>query len=162
MKKIITYLTLAMLAFIINAYANTFCNTNDKSSVLYKWETDWGSYEWGNDPQVNQYYTIETNGAFIDMIRTCNMVGLKQMFRILGKDRVMQQQRAEESYLDIILQEDINPLVVEFLLDKELIYPIDYKQLATQKLKEAKARGDSIAIANYEKILEILKEYGIK
>ena len=56
---------------------------------------------------------------------------------------------------------------MSFLLENELILKelhltIKYKQLANQKLQEVKAKGDSKAIANYEKILEILKEYSVK
>lgn len=50
------------------------------------------------------------------------------------------------------------------MLDNELILfedlnPIDYKQFATQKLQEAKAKGDSKVAENYKKIIEILKQY---
>ena len=56
---------------------------------------------------------------------------------------------------------------MSFLLENELILKelhltIKYNQLANQKLQEVKAIGDSKAIANYEKILEILKEYSVK
>lgn len=83
---------------------------------------------------------------------------------ILGKEKLTQQQEAEGSYLDIVLQEDINPLVVKFLLHNEIILfedlnPTDYKHLATQKLQETKAKGDSKVVENYEKIIEILKQY---
>lgn len=98
------------------------------------------------------------------MLRSCDMVGLEQMLHTLRKDEIMSFQRAEGSYLDIVLQEDINPLVVRFLLDNEIIVfkdlnPIDYKQLATQKLQESKAKEDSKAVENYEKIIEVLKQY---
>lgn len=59
--------------------------------------------------------------------------------------------------------EDINPLVVKFLLDNELIFleelnsTIHYKELAIKKLDIAKARKDSKAIQDYEKIIELLK-----
>lgn len=60
--------------------------------------------------------------------------------------------------------EDINPLVVKFLLDNELIFleelnsTIHYKELAIKKLDIAKARKDSKAIQDYEKIIELLKQ----
>ncbi len=61
------------------------------------------------------------------------------MLHILRKEKLTQLQEAEGSYLDIVLQEDINTLAVKFLLDNEIILfedlnPIDYKHLATQKL----------------------------
>ena len=165
MKTIITYLIVAILAF--SGVYGSVCNTSEKSSILQKWQEDWGNYVWGEDPQANQYYVVETNGAFKDMLRTCDMVGLEKMLYILGKEKLTQQQEAEGSYLDIVLQEDINPLVVEFLLDNEIILfgdlnLIDYKQLATQKLQEAKTKGDSKAIQNYEKIIKLLQEYETK
>ncbi|WP_394950838.1 hypothetical protein [uncultured Helicobacter sp.] len=165
MKTIITYLIVAILAF--SGVYGSVCNTSEKSSILQKWQEDWGNYVWGEDPQANQYYVVETNGAFKDMLRTCDMVGLEKMLYILGKEKLTQQQEAEGSYLDIVLREDINPLVVEFLLDNEIILfedlnLIDYKQLATQKLQEAKAKGDSKAIQNYEKIIKLLQEYETK
>lgn len=61
------------------------CNTKEKSSMLQKWQEDWGNYEWGEDPQVNQYYVVETNGAFTDMLRSCDIVGFEQMLYILEK-----------------------------------------------------------------------------
>ena len=45
---------------------------------------------------------------------------------------------------------------------EETIEGLTPLQRANQKLQEAKAKGDSKAIANYEKILEILKEYSVK
>ena len=100
-------------------------------------------------------------------MQTCDIMGLKQMLNYLGKNEIITLQNAEGSYLDNILQKNINPLVVSFLLENELILKelhltIKYKQLANQKLQEVKAKGDSKAIANYEKILEILKEYSVK
>lgn len=70
------------------------------------------------------------------MIRICDMAGLGQMLHILGKDEIIDLQRAQGSYLDVVLQEDINTLVVKFLLDNEIILfedlnPMDYKHLAT-------------------------------
>lgn len=165
MKKFVTYLIVAILAFS-SSYASV-CNTSEKSSILQKWQEDWGNYEWGEDPQANQYYVVETNGAFKDMLRACDVVGSEQILHILGKNKIISLQMAEGSYLDIVLQEDINPLVVEFLLDSELILfedlnLIDYKQLATQKLQEAKAKGDFRAIQNYEKIIKLVQEYEAK
>lgn len=162
MKKFVAYLIVAILVFS-SAYASV-CNTNEKSSILQSWQEDWGNYEWGEDPQVNQYYVVETNGALRDMLRSCDIAGLEQMLHRLGKDEIISFQRAEGSYLDIVLQEDINPLVVRFLLDNEIIVfkdlnPIDYKQLTTQKLQEAKTKGDSKAVENYEKIIKLLQEY---
>lgn len=90
----------------INAYANTFCNTNEKSFIFQQWQETWGTYKWGDNAQINQYYTIETDGAFKDMIRACDMVGLKQMLSYLGKDEIISNQEAQGSYLDNILQED--------------------------------------------------------
>ena len=74
MKTIITYLIVAILAF--SGVYGSVCNTSEKSSILQKWQEDWGNYVWGEDPQANQYYVVETNGAFKDMLRTCDMVGL--------------------------------------------------------------------------------------
>lgn len=165
MKAIITYLIVAILTF--GGVYGSVCNTSEKSSILQKWQEDWGNYEWGEDPQANQYYVVETNGAFKDMLRACDVVGSEQILHILGKNKIISLQMAEGSYLDIVLQEDINPLVVEFLLDSELILfedlnLIDYKQLATQKLQEAKAKGDFRAIQNYEKIIKLVQEYEAK
>lgn len=162
MKAIITYLIVAILTFG-GVYGNV-CNTSEKSSILQSWQEDWGNYVWGEDPQANQYYVVETNGAFKDMLRACDVVGSEQILHILGKNKIISFQRAEGSYLDIVLQEDINPLVVKFLLDNELILfedlnLIDYKQFATQKLQEAEAKGDSKVVENYKKIIEILKQY---
>lgn len=139
--------------------------THKIQSSLYKeWQEQWGDYQWGEEPQVNQYYIVETNGAFKDMLRSCDMVGLEQMLHTLRKDEIISFQRAEGSYLDIVLQEDIDPLVVKFLLDNEIILfedlnPIDYRQLSTQKLQEAKVKEDSKAVENYKKIIEVLKQY---
>lgn len=162
MKAIILILIVATLAFS-GVYGNV-CNTSEKSSILQKWQEDWGNYVWGEEPQVNQYYIVETNRAFKDMLRACDVVGSEQILHILGKNKIISLQMAEGSYLDIVLQEDINPLVVKFLLDNELILfedlnLIDYKQLATQKLQEAKGKGDFRAVENYKKIIEVLKQY---
>lgn len=56
---------------------------------------------------------------------------------------------------------------MKFLLDNEIILfedlnPMDYKHLATQKLKESKAKRDSKAVKNYEKIIKLLQEYRAK
>ncbi len=163
MEKLVTYfLIVAMLAFS-SANANELCNTTNKSPTLQIWQEHWGDYEWG-EPQINKYYVVETNGAFQDMIRICDMAGLGQMLHILGKDEIIGLQRSQGSYLDVVLQEDINTLVVKFLLDNEIILfevlnPMNYKHLATQKLKEAKAKRDSKAVKNYEKIIKLLQEY---
>lgn len=143
------------------------CNTNEKSSMLQKWQEDWGNYVWGENPQVNQYYVVQTNGAFKNMLRACDMVGLEKMLYILGKEKLTQQQEAEGSYLDIVLQEDISTLAVKFLLHNEIILfedlnPTDYKHLATQKLQESKAKEDFRAIQNYEKIIKLVQEYEAK
>lgn len=166
MKRMVTYLIVAMFMCSVSVYASV-CDTSEKSSTLQKWQENWGNYEWGEDPQVNQYYVVETNGVFKDMLRACDMVRLEQMLHILGKEKLTQQQEAEGSYLDIVLQEDINTLAVKFLLDNEIILfedlnPIDYKHLATQKLQEAKAKGDFRAVENYEKIIKLLQEYEAK
>lgn len=163
MKKLIAYFIVAMFMCSVSVYASV-CNTNQKSSILQNWQEQWGNYEWGENPQINQYYIVEANGALKDMLRSCDMAGLEQMLHILGKDKIISLQRAEGSHLDIVLQEDINPLAVKFLLDNELILfedlnPIDYKHLATQKLQESKAKGDSKAVENYEKIIKLLQEY---
>ncbi|GAB0173087.1 hypothetical protein NHP164001_11030 [Helicobacter trogontum] len=165
MKAIITYLIVAILTFG-GVYGNV-CNTSEKSSILQSWQEDWGNYVWGEDPQANQYYVVETNGAFKDMLRACDVVGSEQILHILGKNKIISLQMAEGSYLDIVLQEDINPLVVKFLLDNELILfedlnLIDYKQFATQKLQEAEAKEDFRAIQNYEKIIKLVQEYEAK
>ncbi|WP_300906555.1 hypothetical protein [Helicobacter typhlonius] len=167
MKKIVAYSMALIFLVGISVYANSLCNINDKSSLFQQWKLDWGEYEWGDNAQINQYYIVETNGVVKDMMQTCDIMGLKQMLNYLGKNEIVTLQNAEGSYLDNILQENINPLVVSFLLEnklilKELHLTIKYKQLANQKLQEAKAKGDSKAIANYEKILEILKEYSVK
>lgn len=76
--------------------------------ILQKWQEDWGNYVWGEDPQANQYYVVETNGAFKDML-VCDVDSQNRYHN--GKNKIISLQMAEGSYLDIVLQEDINPLL---------------------------------------------------
>ena len=91
MKKI---LILALLA--MNAYAA--CNTNGKSTLFEEWKEQWGEYKWGEDAQINQYSVVETNGAFKDMIRACDMVGLQQMLDSLRKEQILSNQESQGSF----------------------------------------------------------------
>ncbi|WP_295701878.1 MULTISPECIES: hypothetical protein [Helicobacter] len=60
-----------------------------------------------------------------------------------------------------LTQKDNKDIYEEQMIE-ETIEGLTSLHLATQKLQEAKAKGDSKAVENYEKIIKLLQEYEVK
>lgn len=144
-----------------------------QSELYEKWEKQWGNYEWSDNAIGNKSYAFETAYIIIEMIDKDDIDGLKCLYQVLQKDK-----KHNMAFLNEIIGEPTfekeaiekeNVKALEFFLHNGVvendatIIDIDAGQeyslleLATQKLQEAKAKGDSKAIQNYEKIIKLLE-----
>lgn len=113
------------------------------------------------------------------MLEQCDILGLTLMLNDIDTREFIFHQASGGVIFLMVAIESAHPQSVQFLLEhkltqkdnkdiyeeqtiEEIIEGLTPFQFATQKLQEAKAKGDSKAIANYKKILEILKEYDVK
>lgn len=151
------------------------CNITGESKIYQEWVEQWkGKYE------TDIYYHQEgTPYAIKDMLEQCDILGLTLMLNDIDKREFIFHQASGGMIFLMVAIESAHPQSVQFLLEhkltqkdnkdiyerqtiEEIIEGLTPLQLANQKLQEAKAKSDYKAIANYEKILEILKEYGIE
>lgn len=178
MKKLLAFVFLSFsVAFSVDAHESTQ-DSITQSSLYKKWQENWGDYGWSNNAIANKTYAFESAYAIIDMIDKDDIVGLEHIYKSLQKDKehnmaflsgIIGEPTFEKEAID-----KASFKALEFLLNNgivkidAIITDVDARQeyslteFTTKKLQEAKAKGDSKAIANYEKILEILKEYGEK
>lgn len=151
------------------------CNITGESKLYQEWVEQWkGKYE------TDIYYHQEgTPYAIKYMLEQCDILGLTLMLNDIDTREFIFHQASGGVIFLMVAIESAHPQSVQFLLEhkltqkdnkdiyekqtiEEIIEGLTPFQLANQKFLEAKAKGDSKAIANYEKILEILKEYGVK
>lgn len=173
MKK----LAFLLVAFVSVAFGvDTHESTQDsitQSSLYKKWQENWGDYEWSNNVIGNKHYAFESAYTIIDMIDKDDIVGLEHIYKslkdkepnmaslngIVGEPTFEKEAIDKASFkaLEFLLNNGIVKIDV-IIIDVDAGKEYSLSEFATQKLQEAKAKGDSKAIANYEKILEILKE----
>lgn len=142
-------------------------------SILYdKWFKQWGDYNWSDNAATNKAYAFETSYVTIDMIDENDIAGLEHIYEALQNDKehdliflngIIGEPTFEKEAID-----KANFKALEFLFSNNIIdsnVKITDDTLLTytnQKFQEAKSKGDSKSIVNYEKMLEILKEYEAK
>ncbi|WP_181566360.1 hypothetical protein [Helicobacter monodelphidis] len=106
------------------------------------------------------------------------MVGLQQIFDeletrdhkmkffngIIGSPTFEDEsiKRALPQVLEFLLKNNISSATNGWVSDENSDNEYKPLEYATKKLNEAKAKNDKEAIANYEKIIEILREYEAK
>ncbi|BDB64063.1 hypothetical protein T36_0510 [Helicobacter cinaedi] len=168
MRKIL--LLLALIASYLQAYV---CNYDTKTQNYTQWQEHYDGYQWGTNAIGNRAYIQESFYTIVEMMLKCDMKGLELIAKSLGEKEFARLQEFQGDLIYSALQgEDVPPPPIEpieFLLKHKLasvskqgLSATDTPlELTTQKLKEAKSKGDSKAIANYEKILELLQKYGI-
>ena len=183
MKQLIKGVLIALLVCIAQLQATQFntqdnqqeCNITGESKLYQEWVEQWkGKYE-----TDIYYHQVGTPYAIKDMLEQCDILGLTLMLNDIDKREFILHQASGGMIFLMVAIESAYPQSVQFLLEhkltqkdnkdiyeeqmiEETIEGLTPLQLANQKLQEAKAKGDSKAIANYEKILEILKEYSVK
>lgn len=151
------------------------CNITGESNLYQEWVEQWkGKYE-----TDIYYHQTGTPYAIKDMLEQCDIRGLTLMLNDIDTREFIFHQASGGVIFLMVAIESAHPQSVQFLLEhkltqkdnkdiyekqtiEEIIEGLTPLQLATQKLQEAKVKGDFKAIANYEKILEILKKYGVE
>ena len=183
MKQLIKGTLIALLICVVQLQATSHttqnnqqeCNITGKSKLYQEWVEQWkGKYE-----TDIYYHQVGTPYAIKDMLEQCDILGLTLMLNDIDKREFILHQASGGMIFLMVAIESAYPQSVQFLLEhkltqkdnkdiyeeqmiEETIEGLTPLQRANQKLQEAKAKGDSKAIANYEKILEILKEYSVK
>ena len=163
MKKLI-------LAFIlIFGYAQDLAHTQStqriKSTLYNEWSKQWGNHKWDNRSSnpavVNKYYAFESAYIIVDMIKADDIAGLELIYKALEKDKmpnmallngIIGAPTFEQQAID-----SANANALEFLLKNHIADDENLSDYANEKLNEAKSSGDSNAVRNYEKIIEILE-----
>lgn len=152
------------------------CNFTRESALYDEWAKDWK----GQEDDV-YYYNSGTPYAIINMLKQCDIKGLTIMLDELGKQEFISMQASGGMIFLIAAIESAQVESVKFLLKNKLTYKDNVAQyegfkidevyydenyvkktplqFATQKLNEAKSSGDSNAVRNYEKIIELLEKY---
>lgn len=155
---------------------NTAEATKDNESALYdEWVKQWGNHKWDNKSSnpaaTNKAYSFDSAYIIVDMIKADDIAGLELIYKALEKDKMpnmallngiigaptFEQQAidsANTKALDFLLKNHI--VIDEVNDDGETKNMSDY---ANEKLNEAKSSGDSNAVRNYEKIIELLEQY---
>lgn len=151
------------------------CNITGESNLYQEWVEQWkGKYE-----TDIYYHQTGTPYAIKDMLEQCDILGLTLILNDIDIREFIFHQASGGVIFLMVAIESAYPQSVQFLLEhkltqkdnkdiyeeqtiEEIIEGLTPFQFATQKLQEAKAKSDSKAMANYEKILEILKKYGVK
>ena len=152
------------------------------SSAIYnRWLKQFGEWDFkkayqNNGGIGNKEYSFQTNWAILDMIAQDDIVGLEQIYKKLEADIEhnmaffngiaspsisFEQQaidKASIKALSFLLEKSIIDINVT-LEDIEEQKEYSLCAYATQKLQDAEAKGDSKAIENYKRILEILQKY---
>lgn len=183
MKQLLQGTLIALLICVVQLQATSHttqnnqqeCNITGKSKLYQEWVEQWkGKYE-----TDIYYHQVGTPYAIKDMLEQCDILGLTLMLNDIDKREFILHQASGGMIFLMVAIESAYPQSVQFLLEhkltqkdnkdiyeeqmiEETIEGLTPLQLANQKLQEVKAKGDSKAIANYEKILEILKEYSVK
>ncbi|BBB20283.1 hypothetical protein [Helicobacter cinaedi] len=183
MKQLLQGTLIALLICVVQLQATSHttqnnqqeCNITGKSKLYQEWVEQWkGKYE-----TDIYYHQVGTPYAIKDMLEQCDILGLTLMLNDIDKREFILHQASGGMIFLMVAIESAYPQSVQFLLEhkltqkdnkdiyeeqmiEETIEGLTPLQRANQKLQEAKAKGDSKAIANYEKILEILKEYSVK
>lgn len=165
MKKLI-------LAFmLIFGYAQDLAHTqstqNTESAFYNEWVKQWGNHKWNNKSSnpaaTNKSYVFESAYIIIDMIKADDIAGLDLIYKALEKDKehnmaflngIIGMPTFEQQAIDLV-----NASALEFLLKNHITDDENLSDYANEKLNEAKSNGDSNAVQNYEKIIEILDEY---
>ena len=173
MKKLI-------FAFIlIFGYAQDLAHTQStqkaKSALYNKWVKQWGNHKWDNRSSnpavVNKYYAFESAYIIVDMIKADDIAGLELIYKALEKDKmpnmallngIIGAPTFEQQAID-----SANAKALEFLLKNHIVIDEvnddgetkNMSDYANEKLNEAKSSGDSNAVRNYVKIIEILEKY---
>ena len=151
------------------------CNFTRESALYNEWAKEWR----GKEDDV--YFYKETPYTIMYMLGECDIKGLKLMLDELGKGGFISMQASGGMIFLITAIESAQVESVKFLLENKLTYKDNVAQyegsvidevyydknyvkrtplqFATQKLNEAKSSGDSNAVRNYEKIIEILEKY---
>ena len=162
---------IVLVACISFCFSKEVCNVNNPSMIYQQWNEQWGKFKQegccNNKPQIIRWYFIDADGVFVDMMRECDIVGMKQLLIKLGKGTLISLQKAESrSYLLLVAQENFNQEVITFLLenhlfclDKEQCFDSTFNvsQSINEKLKEAKFNMDTKATQNYKQILNLLR-----
>ena len=182
MKQLLQGVLIALLIFVVQLQAASHttqnnqqeCNITGKSKLYQEWVEQWkGKYE-----TDIYYHQTGTPSAIKDMLEHCDIRGLTFILNDIGSREFILHQASGGVIFLMVGIESAYPQSVQFLLEhnltqkdnkdiyegqmiEETIGGLTPLQLTTQKLQEAKAKGDSKAIANYEKILELLQKYGI-
>lgn len=183
MKQLLQGTLIALLICVVQLQATSHttqnnqqeCNITGKSKLYQEWVEQWkGKYE-----TDIYYHQVGTPYAIKDMLEQCDILGLTLMLNDIDKREFILHQASGGMIFLMVAIESAYPQSVQFLLEhkltqkdnkdiyeeqmiEETIEGLTPLQRANQKLQEVKAKGDSKAIANYEKILEILKEYSVK
>lgn len=148
------------------------CNITGESKLYQEWVEQWkGKYE-----TDIYYHQTGTPSAIKDMLEQCDIRGLTLMLNDIDTREFILHQASGGMVFLMVAIESAHPQSVQFLLEHKLTQKDNkdiYKkqmieesiegltplQFATQKLQEAKAKGDSKVVENYKKIIEILKQY---
>ena len=152
------------------------CNFTRESALYNEWAKEWKGQKDGV-----YYYNSGTPYAIINMLKQCDIKGLRLMLDELGKREFISMQASGGMIFLIVAIESAKVESVQFLLENKLTYKDNVAQyeefvidevyydknyvkkaplqFAHQKLNEAKSSNDSNAVQNYEKIIEILEKY---
>lgn len=151
------------------------CNITGESKLYQEWVEQWK----GKDETDIYYHQTGTPSAIKDMLEQCDIRGLTLILNDIDTREFILHQASGGVVFLVVAIESAHPQSVQFLLEHKLTQKDNkdiYKeqmieesiegltplQLATQKLREAKAKGDSRAIQNYEKIIKLLQEHETK
>lgn len=147
--------------------AHTQSTQNTESAFYNEWVKQWGNHKWNNKSSnpaaTNKSYVFESAYIIIDMIKADDIAGLDLIYKALEKDKehnmaflngIIGMPTFEQQAIDLV-----NASALEFLLKNHITDDENLSDYANEKLNEAKSNGDSNAVQNYEKIIEILDEY---
>lgn len=176
--------TIFFLVFLLFGYARadsidtpTQQTHKIQSSLYKKWEKQWGNYQWSNNAIGNKSYAFETAYIIIEMIDKSDIDGLSYLYQTLQKDKEHNMaflngiigepafekkaiDKANFEALEFLLKNDV--IDIDATISDDALQEYSLPTYATQKLQEAKAKGDSKAIQNYEKIIKLLQKYEAK
>ena len=141
----------------------------DNESALYnEWFKQWGNHKWNNKSSnpaaTNKSYAFESAYIIIDMIKADDIAGLELIYKALEKDKehnmaflngIIGAPTFEQQAIDLANAKALEFLLKNHIIDDDIESLCDY---ANEKLNEAKSNGDSNAVQNYEKIIEVLDE----
>lgn len=148
------------------------CNITGESRLYQEWVEQWK----GKDEIDIYYHQTGTPSAIKDMLEQCDIRGLTLILNDIGTREFILHQASGGVVFLMVAIESAYPQSVQFLLEHKLtqkdnkdiyeeqmieesIEGLTPLQLTTQKLQESKAKEDSKAVENYEKIIEVLKQY---